>query len=94
MCCFEICELSYRQTDKQTYRYTGRKPFVRTVDSDIVVLATAFFDRLGLSELWIGFGTGKHYRDIAIHIIHAELGTSRSRALPLFHALTAQYFER
>ena len=64
------------------------KAFVRTVDSDIVVLAIAFFDRLGLSELWIGFGTGKHYRDIAIHNIHAELGTSKSRALPLFHALT------
>ena len=53
------------------------KHFVRTVDRDIIVLAIAFFDCLGLSELWIGFGTGKHYRDIAIHNIHAELGTSK-----------------
>ena len=64
------------------------KAFVCTVDSDIVVLAIAFFDHLGLSELWIGFGTGKHYRDIAIQSMHTELGTSKSRALPLFHALT------
>ena len=60
--------------------------FVRTVDSDIVVLVIAFYEQLGLSELWIGFGSGKSYRDV--HSIHAQLGPSKSLALPLVRALT------
>ena len=50
------------------------KAFLRTVDSDIVVLAIAFYEQLGLSELWIGFGSVKSYRDIPVHSIHAQLG--------------------
>ena len=61
---------------------------MRTVDSDIVVLAIAFYEQLGLSELWIGFGSGKSYRDIPVHSIHAQLGPSKSLALPLCQALT------
>ena len=61
---------------------------VRMVDSDIVVLALRFFDTLGLSELWVGFGTGKKYRDIPVHSLHAGLGPSNSVALTLFHSLT------
>ncbi len=64
------------------------KAFVRTVDSDIVVLAVSFFSELSFSELWIGFGSGRKYRDIPVHVIHLHLGPSRSLALPLFHALT------
>ena len=41
-----------------------RKAFVRTVDSDIVVLAVGFFARIGLAELWVGYGSGKTYRDV------------------------------
>ena len=62
--------------------------YVRTVDSDIVVLTVRFFETLGLSELWVGFGTGKKYRDIPVHTICSKLGPSRSLALPLFHSLT------
>ena len=64
------------------------KAFVRTVDSDIVVLAIAFYEQLGLSELWIGFGSGKSDRDIPVHSIHAQLGPSKSLALPLVRDLT------
>lgn len=65
-----------------------KKAFIRTVDSDIVVLAIAFFQQLDLTELWIGFGSGKYYRDIPVHSIQSQLGPSKSLALPLFHALT------
>ena len=64
------------------------KAFIRTVDSDIVVLAVAFFVQLRLKELYVGFGSGKHYRIIAVHNIHSQLGLSKSSALLLFHALT------
>ncbi|KAL8590645.1 hypothetical protein ACOMHN_011080 [Nucella lapillus] len=62
--------------------------FVRTVDSDVIVLTIRFFESLGLSELWVGFGTGKNYRDIPVHTIYSDLGPSKSLALPLFHSLT------
>ena len=64
------------------------KAYVRTVDSDIVVLALRFFETLGISELWVGFGTGKKYRDIPVHSLHAGLGPSKSIALTLFHSVT------
>ena len=63
--------------------------YVRTVDSDVVVLATAFFDQLRLSKLWIGVGTGKHCRDIPVHDIKSALCPTRSLALPLFHSLSS-----
>ena len=43
--------------------------YVRTMDSDVVVLTIRFFESLSLSELWVGFGTGKIYSDIPIHTI-------------------------
>ena len=39
--------------------YVGHA-YVRTVDSDIVVLAIHFFATLGLPELWVGFGSGEN----------------------------------
>ena len=57
------------------------KAYVRTVDSDVVVLAVRFFESLGL-ELWKGFGTGKKYRDIPIHTIRSNIGPLKSLALP------------
>ena len=63
------------------------KVFVRTVDSDIVVLALSLFEKIRLAELWTWFGSGKIYRDIFVHIPHQQLGLSKSLALPLFHSL-------
>ena len=61
---------------------------VWTVDSNVVVLTIAFFEELHFSKLWIGFGSGKSYKDIRLHELHAVLGPSRFRSLPLFHALS------
>ena len=61
---------------------------VRTVDSDVVILAIHFFSSLGLSQLWVCLGSGKKIRDIPIHSLSAQLGPSRCMALPLFHAVT------
>ena len=64
------------------------KAIVRTVDSDVVVLTINIFHELGLSELWVGFGTGKSYKDIPIHHISQLLGPQHYKVLPLFHAIT------
>lgn len=62
---------------------------IRTVDTDVVIIATAAFSLLtNIEELWIAFGTGKHYRYIPIHQYVVVLGAKAS-ALPYFHALTS-----
>ena len=65
--------------------------FVRTVDSDVVVLSIHHypaFQNLGLTDLWIGIGCRKNYRDIPVHEVSAQLGSNRCLALPFFHAFT------
>jgi len=60
---------------------------VRTVQSDVVILAIHWFASLGLPELRLCLGTGKNIRDIAIHTLSAQLGPSRCMALLWFHAV-------
>jgi len=64
------------------------KVVVRTVDTDVVVLAIAFHDKIKCTELWIAFGTGRHFRHISIHDLASALGPQRSCGLPVFHSLS------
>lgn len=52
------------------------KLLIRTVDTDVVVLAIAFFQTLSCAELWIAFGTGQHYRYIPVHKLAISLALS------------------
>ena len=64
---------------------------VRTVDTDVIILLISVFHRLeseGLQKLWVGFGKGKHYKDIPIHTVSRELAERKCKVLPLFHSLT------
>ena len=67
-----------------------RRIVVRTMDSDVVVLAVSAFIALEnqITELWVAFGTSRHFRYIPIHIIATQLGQSKAASLPAFHALT------
>ncbi|KAG7161592.1 hypothetical protein Hamer_G014153 [Homarus americanus] len=67
-----------------------RRILIRTVDTDVVVLAVALANERSevLDELWLTFGTGKNRRYIAAHQIAKALGPENSRALPVFHAIT------
>ena len=40
---------------------------IRTVDTDVVFLAVAYFDKLKIPKLWIHFGVGKNVSFIAVH---------------------------
>ena len=60
---------------------------IRTVDTDVVVLAVAHFQYLDIEELWINFGVGKHHRMIPAHAISNFLN-EKAIALMMFHALT------
>ena len=54
------------------------KVYVRTVDSDVVVLAVRCFEPLGQSELWVGFGTGNNYPNIPIRTFTVRMGGNSS----------------
>jgi hypothetical protein len=65
------------------------KIIIRTVDTDVVVLAVALARTLGKdNEMWVSFGTGKSFRFLAAHEIAQALGPEKAHALPMFHALT------
>ena len=61
---------------------------IRTVDTDVVVLAISAIGKVSVSELWIAFGTGKSFRYLEVHEIAKMLGPEKSAALPMFHAFT------
>ena len=61
---------------------------LRTVDTDVVVLAVSTVVSMENTQLWIAFGTGKHLRYIPAHEIATSLGAQKAQALPMFHAFT------
>ena len=70
----------------------AHKIYIRTVDTDvIVILVSVFFnlqDNYPDTQLWVGFGTGKSFKYYFINDICKYLGREMSRALPFFHAFT------
>ena len=61
---------------------------LKTVDTDVVVLAVAAVPRLHNTQLWLAFGVGQHFRYIPAHEVATSLGPSKAMALPMFHAFT------
>ena len=61
---------------------------VRTVDSDVLVLAIAAVQQLSIDELWIAFGSGKSLRYLPAHEMAGALGPERCIALPFVHAFS------
>ena len=65
---------------------------VRTIDTDVIVILVGAFVELTrvqpLADIWIAFGMGKDFRFYSLNALCSALGDSRSRALPVFHALT------
>ena len=58
---------------------------IRSTDTDVVVLVVATLD---LKELWVSYGTRKNHRILLVHLFAKALGPSKSKCLPIFHALT------
>ena len=68
-----------------------RKIVLRTVDTDVLVLAIAFAailqeQQVQQVDVWTAMGT--HFRYIAAHEISNNLASGMSKALPVFHAFT------
>ena len=65
-----------------------RRIMLRTVDTEVVVLAVSTIVLMENTQLWIAFGKGKHLRYIPAHEIATSLGAEKAQALPMFHAFT------
>ena len=61
---------------------------MRTVDTDVVVLAIAMFDQISPEELWIAFGTGSDFHYIPVHEVAAAMDPKVCATLHVFHAFT------
>ena len=58
---------------------------IRTVDSDVVVLAiTAFAKTEELEELWIVYGNGRSFCHIPVHTIVSHIGVVNASSLGAF----------
>ncbi|KAK3725326.1 hypothetical protein QZH41_002764 [Actinostola sp. cb2023] len=65
-----------------------QKIMIRTVDTDVFVLAVSLMQRIPQKEVWLAFGMGKHFRYYPVHEISRSLGPQKSLVLPVFRALT------
>ena len=55
---------------------------------DLAAAAVAKFSIISDLELWVAFGSGKHFRYILLHKIECRRGPEKKEAQPLFHAYT------
>jgi len=65
-----------------------KEVMIRTVDTDVVVIAVGLFYQLGANKLWISFGTGQNHRYISIHDLAHALGPDNSQSLLFFYSFT------
>ncbi len=57
-------------------RHGHHKILVRTVDTDVVVLAVMVAETLSLEhEVWLAFGTGKNFCYFAVRLVDNELSS-------------------
>jgi len=65
-----------------------KRVMIRTVDTDVLVVAVSLFHKIGTEELWLEFSTRKYTRYISVHGIVCALGPEKAESLIAFHALT------
>ena len=61
---------------------------IKTVDTDVVVIAVGIFFELHIAELWIEYGAGRKRRWLPIHIYAKYLGKEKCMALLFWYAFT------
>lgn len=95
--CINMIDCNHEEADTRIMVHTlhaleqgAKTVLVRTVDTDVIVILVGIFHDLlvvqPLADIWIAFGMGKKYRYYHINAICRNLGESKSRALPVFHA--------
>ena len=65
-----------------------QKAIIKTVDTDVVIIALAPFSELNLEELWIAFRTGKDRHWLPIHKYATKLGEQTCSGLLFWYSFT------
>lgn len=68
-----------------------RNIMVKTVDTDVLILATAYCGKLishGIDTFFVEFGSGSHTKYFNVVELFQFLGELRSTALPFFHSFS------
>lgn len=74
-----LCPTNHEEGDTRVFLHVKdmaakgfRRVMIRTVDTDVLVLAISLFEDLGVTQLWIDFGSGKHRVFLPIHDMDLE----------------------
>ncbi|CAG2233639.1 unnamed protein product [Mytilus edulis] len=86
---------NHEAADTRTLLHVGiavksgmQKIMIRTVDTDVVVIAVSAVHKLNITCLWMAFGVGINFRYIPVHEIALFMGPSKSNALLFFNAFS------
>lgn len=62
------------------------------IRTDVIVILigeiNTIHENYPLADIWVAFGTGKHFCYYNINTLSTSLGREKSRSLPPFHAFT------
>ena len=61
---------------------------LRTVDTDVLVLAVALSNMNPTKKIWVSFGVDDQKKMFSAHEICIQVGPEKAQALPTFHAFT------
>ena len=61
---------------------------VKSVDSDIIVIAILVYHQLNIDKFWVEYGVGKHRRFVPIHEYAVAIGEDKCSALSFWYAFT------
>ena len=64
------------------------KVSLKTVDTDVIVIALNLFHKLNLEELWTEFGAGVNLEWLPIYDYAENLGESICQAMPVWFGFT------
>ena len=68
-------------TGSELFRQGYKKVTIYTVDTDVVKLAISVVPKIDVLELWIAFGTGKHFQRIPPYTVALCMGPKKALAL-------------
>ena len=88
-----LAPCSHKEADTRILLHVGdavkqgyTKVSIRTVDTDVVVLAVTAVGCLDIDELWVAFAKGKNFRFLTALEMAVTLGPIKCRGMPFFHA--------
>lgn len=65
-----------------------KKVMIHTVNSDVLVLAIAAVQKLGIDELWVAFASSKSFKYLPAYQMAGTLDQEKCIALPFLHAFS------